>query len=210
MRFTWQGSVVTATVCTVILACRQSDAGRPPIAAGPFAGMAYVPLANGMNWVDLDGDGRDDVVFVAWRENYNAHGYTAATFYWRKDSDSLPGPTWQVMPFTDSRGLEIRDALYTSQGADCILSDFRMVRVLRPGHGAAVVVVGTREMGESYVDSQTVPFTAYEVARNTEGLAGEPTVYFRESGATASRGKYCDVGEAFVTELSIPQDTAVQ
>lgn len=45
-----------------------------------FAGMRVLPLRNGPNRLDLDGDGRFDEVFVGRRENFNAHDFSVYTF----------------------------------------------------------------------------------------------------------------------------------
>ena len=62
--------------------------------------MEVIPLHNGPNEVDLDGDGRKDLVFVAWRDNGNAHGYSHVTFYRRGDDEENP---WELVPFFDDR-----------------------------------------------------------------------------------------------------------
>ena len=39
-----------------------------------------LPLNNGLNRVDFTGDGKPDLVTIAHRENYNAHGFDVVTF----------------------------------------------------------------------------------------------------------------------------------
>ena len=176
------------------------------VARGPFAGMLVVRLRNGANDVDLDGDGGLDLVFSAWRENYNAHGYTTTRFYWQK-RDSVPGPRWQLVPFFDAKGGPEKDGFSTLEGADCILSDLRL---LRPGSSAgksALVVAATRDAGSSYVDSAAVTFTVYTLERNDRGEAGWPARRLQLTRTFRARDRYCDVGEAFVRELAIPRDT---
>src|SRR5690348_2226476 len=79
------------------------EGAKAPVASvateGPFAGYELVAISNGPNAIDLDGDGRLDQVFGAWRENFNAHGYTRSSFF-RADS---AGP-WELMPFFDENG----------------------------------------------------------------------------------------------------------
>lgn len=179
------------------------------VAHGPFAGMVVVRLRNGANDVDLDGDGGLDMVFSAWRENYNAHGYTATTFYWQK-RDSVPGPRWQLVPFFDAKGVPEKDGFATAQGADCILAD---VRLLRPGSSAGksvLVVAAARDAGQTYADSAGVTFTVYTLERNADGLAGWPARRFEVTRTFRSRDRYCDVGDAFARELAIPRDTTAE
>lgn len=202
--------LAAATALLVAGGCRlQRVPPGPPedvIASGPFAGMLVVRLRNGSNDVDLDGDGGLDLVFSAWRENYNAHSYATTTFYWQK-RDSTSGPRWQLVPFFDAKGVQSDDRLATSQGADCVLADLRLLRPGASGGRNSLVVAASRDVGRSYADTAPVTFTVYTLERNDQGLAGSPARRFQLTQTFRSRARYCDVGNAFARELGIPRDT---
>jgi hypothetical protein len=164
-----------------------------------FSTWETIPLRNGPNDIDIDGDGRMDVVFVAARDNANAHGYDLVTFYRRGNGR---GPTWQVVPFDGANGQPDLDSFRTHQGADCRLRGIAVVRKPAPAGGAITVVVGERDFGQSYADTARVTFVVYRVARTDEGTPGS-ALHFQAERTIEARSKYCDVNEAFATELGI-------
>src|SRR5437868_5471583 len=102
------------------LACQsrptQSDTAKvAAVADGPLV------LRNGENSLDLLGDGTSARVFVAWRGNFNAHGYSAVSVYVRAKSDVGDGAeNWLILPrfggpYDGDAG---RDIFTTSEGAD--------------------------------------------------------------------------------------------
>src|SRR4051812_31380643 len=59
-----------------------------------------VLLRNGPNTIALLGDSTPGLVFVSWRGNYNAHGYSVVTFSIRGHSDLDDSASiWQNVPF---------------------------------------------------------------------------------------------------------------
>jgi hypothetical protein len=126
-----------------------------------FSTWATVPLRNGPNEIDIDGDGHQDLVFVAWRDNANAHGYDRVTFYWRNSDDQ----NWQIVPFDDRSGQPGEDSFRTNQGADCRLRGIAIVRKPSPPGEAVTAVVGERDFGQSYADAANVKFGVYRIAR---------------------------------------------
>jgi hypothetical protein len=167
-----------------------------------LASAAVVPLRNGPNEVDLDGDGRLDMVFVAWRENFNAHGYSVFTFY--RSTQVAGAERWELLPFFGSTG-ETRDSFKTEEGADCLLAD---IQVLQSGGARApvMVVIGRRDFGQSFADSAKVTFTVYEMAANPDSAFGWPAKYLQARRTIRSRRTYCDVEDAFRSELHIQAD----
>jgi hypothetical protein len=161
-----------------------------------FASMAVVPLENGPNQLDLDGDGRVDLVFVAWRDNANAHGFNHVTFY--RSSPAVP--KWSLVPFFN-RDETQAFSFETFQGADCVLRDLRVLRTPSKPASPVVVVTANRPFGETFISREPVTFTVYRFARNVEGLAGRPPFFFRAAETIMSTAAYCDVGEAFKAEL---------
>jgi carbapenem resistance CarG-like protein len=164
--------------------------------------MAVVPLRNGPNQVDLDGDGRMDLVFVAWRENFNAHGFRYVTFY-RSTRDT---PAWNLVPFFKQDERADFTSFQSYHGADCTLRDIRLLRPRAVSAAPTVAVVAERQFGESFDAQEVVTFTVYRAARNREEVPGSPAFSFRAAGTIVSKAAYCDVGEAFASELGIGRE----
>jgi len=164
---------------------------------GPLNQMQMVRLTNGPNSVDLDGDGRADLVVRAWVENYNAHSYEILTFYIQKPR-ATETPL-NLVPFADSSANR-REVFRTDRGADCTLADLRL---LKPRAGPAVVVIGRRDLGASYADSLPVSFTVYRLHVHHEGEPGSPPYLFVAERSFQGPKKYCDVNDAFRAELGL-------
>lgn len=171
----------------------------PPIAS--LAKMQVMHLENGPNHLDFDGDGVPDLIFVARRENFNAHGFTLTTFYTDakldEDNDSR---TWSVVPLFEKYGKE-NDSFSTFEGADCILRDMVILRA--SSKLPVTLVTAERPLGRSFVDVQPVTFTVYRLRRNEDGVFGWPAIYFEESRRIQSAKPYCDVDTAMTRELGI-------
>jgi hypothetical protein len=161
--------------------------------------MVVVPLINGPNQLDLDGDRRMDLVFLAWRDNANAHGFNHITFY-RSGSRA---PAWNLVPFFSRDDTSTFTSFETYQGADCVLRDLRILRARNAPASPVVIVVAERRFGETFVSMEPVSFTVYRAALNADGIPGSPAFYFRAAETITSKASYCDVGEAFVSELGI-------
>lgn len=172
-------------------------------AAPTRASRRVIALKNGANAIDLLGDGTKAQVFVAWRENYNAHGHSTVAF--TVFVTSYLGDTtgvWQVVPFVGGArdGDDSREIYRTSEGADCTTGD---LRVLRREHAPIEIVIARRELGESMVDPTVVRFDYYKVAQNADGVPGWPPYYFEYSRTVSTKRPYCDVNAAFHRELGL-------
>lgn len=161
----------------------------------PFAGWVIVPLVNGPNQVDLDGDGRPDEVIVARRENGNAHDFSVFTFLAHSVSAYSDTVQWNLLPFFDGRGQEL-DALATTEGADCLLGTVWLVRESGRAGNALGVLDGDREVGESYAAPAPVRFTLYRLFVNDSGAIGSPRLSFRVQRTFRAPKPYCDVRNA--------------
>ncbi len=164
----------------------------------PLNQMKVVHLNNGANAVDLDADKRADLIVVAWRENNNAHSYDIFTFYVNNPS-SREHPL-NLVVVADSVGHGFSEAVRTELGAECVLTD---LRVLQPRVGPDFLVIARRDFGDSYSDSLPVTFTVYMLAMYDEGVPGVPPFQFVPMRTIRSNGKYCDVEHAFLTELGL-------
>ena len=178
----------------------------------PLSSMEVIPLHNGPNEVDLDGDGRKDLVFVAWRDNGNAHGYSHVAFYRHGDDEGTP---WELVPFFDDRpdrdgvrrSLRQDDSFTTTEGADGKLRAMTLLRASSDPHAPVTVVIGDREFGRSYADAARVKFVVYRLAwaKDLDGwpLEGWPPVYFDAVKTIQGKSRHSYVEEAFGSELGI-------
>ncbi|MEP6835293.1 MAG: hypothetical protein ABJB74_18050 [Gemmatimonas sp.] len=184
------------------IACSEPDAKNTAVAANVQRDSTFV-LQNGRNVVDLLGDGTPAEVFVAWRGNYNAHGFSTVSFSVKTRSD-LDDSTllWQVVPFVNGPddGTTGRVAYLTQEGADCTLGD---LRVIQHQHHTAEIVVAHRAMGESFADTATVQFYYYQLIRNTGEIAGKPPFSFTYVRTVNAKHSWCDVNTAFDHELHL-------
>lgn len=182
---------------TLLPAEMRAQGSTVPRDSAAFAGAAVIRLRNGPNPVDIAGDGSQGTVFVARRENFNAHGYSTIAFYVHANGDGLPAE-WHTIPFVGGR---YDEHLATHEGADCILTDVRIVRARR---GEPVtVIVGRRDEGDSFAAPAAVRFDVYRLVRNSESLAGEPLYRFERERTIPSGREWCDVNEAFRRELGL-------
>src|SRR5467141_2646538 len=95
-----------------------------------FSRMDVLVLNEGPNNLTLKGWPPTDLVMRAWRENFNAHGFYYYTFY-VQHPDSEDGRTrWELVPF--ATGNRFENGIATSQGADCVLRDVRVLRPKKP------------------------------------------------------------------------------
>ena len=171
-----------------------------------FRNRIAIPLKNGDNAADINGDGKDDCIFVARRENYNAHGYSQYSFYIHYKDTDAEQPLWYLVTFEDKDHSRY-DNLTTVEGADGNIQDIRVLRSDSPSDSSLTVIIGRREMGQSYADSGKVSFTVYQLCRNQEGVPGWPPFYFQESRTIFGKMKHVDINEAFSSELGISGDS---
>jgi hypothetical protein len=171
-----------------------------------------VKLHNGVNSVDVNSDGHADTIVVAWRENYNAHGFEATTIYIQEPASPAerdPKDTLHIVPIESpetKKGKHLRSELIlrSAGGADGRLQDFRLF--IDATHHAAVLITATRRFGESYADSQPVTFEYFKLTRNEDGIPGWATFRFQSYKKEKSKKPYQDVNEAFQGELEIGSD----
>jgi hypothetical protein len=172
--------------------------------AAQFKGFNVIRLKNGPNRIDINGDGVADNIFVARRENFNAHGFDLFAFYvWHKET--VIDDRWHVVPFFDEKGAEPheKEHLITFEGADCTLSDIRLLHAASSKSAPVIVIKGVREFGNSFADDAPVAFQVYELRRNKEMIVGYPPYYFELTRTIAGKKKYCDINDAFQQELGL-------
>ncbi len=187
-------------IATFLVAACGSGASKPlPITKRAGA----IQLRNGTNPTDLLGNGTESQVIVAWRGNYNAHGFSTATFLVHATSD-LGDSTgiWQIVPFLGgpNDGATGREQFTTMEGADCTLRDIRVVML---DTMPVSVTIATRDFGASFADSAPVRFDRYILTRNNEGMVGLPPFYFAHAGFEMAKRWYCDVNQALAVERQL-------
>jgi hypothetical protein len=176
------------------------------IKSGPFAGMVLVMLHEGSNELYLEGNRVLDLVFRAWRENGNAHGFNVTTFYrhahYDADRFSPASDRWELVPFFDATPPKGVDSYRNSMGADCVLEDLFLLRPAPAANKPTMAVIAKREFGETFVSSMPVSFDIYELKKEPVTV-GRPEVFFERVRTAKSVGNYCDVADAMNTELGV-------
>ena len=184
----------------LILGCITSCEGARRTADVP---SHVIRLKNGPNQFELTGTGQAAGAFVAYRDNFNAHGYSVVSFYARgrgpKDTD---GP-WLLVPIVGGpNGPQWPGGVFTtSEGADCMLRDLRLYRATK--NDPIEVLVATREFGMSFTDTAAVRFDVYHVAVNSDGEVGVPLYSIVWDHSFPAKHQYCDVNTAFEQELKL-------
>jgi len=177
--------------------------------AGMDPDLKLVRLHNGINSIDLTGDGKADSVVVAERDNFNAHSYEVSTVYvWTAPSKWDPNQL-HVVPIERTADELKKDeperlSVISGGGADCMLHDFRLFR--NDKNKSVILITADRDFGDSLTDSQHVTFKYYKLMKNLEGIPGWPAFYFKQCNEYVPKAKYCDVDVAFQKELGVPSD----
>ena len=125
------------------------------------AADVLVAIPDGISRTDLDGDGRQEIVVRAWRENFNAHGFFVLSFYFEQPDRQVsvggrPSPaSLGVIPIERSDREGFANSVLTEQGAECMLRDFRLLR----SRGDVMQLRAERRLGTEYNHAQPVLFT---------------------------------------------------
>jgi hypothetical protein len=166
-------------------------------AASLLDDYTVVKLEYGENRIDFNNDGVPDLVVVGHRENFNAHDYDVISFYVNESRDEHR--RLAVVPMFDHDKESV--TLAAAGGADCRLHDFRL---LRPKHGnQSLLIVADRKMSDSFFEDNTVTFSYFRLERNSAESVGWPYLYFNLSEVRQAEAKYCDVNQAFRSELGL-------
>jgi hypothetical protein len=174
-------------------------------AQGAERRLVVVQLYNGFNVVDLLGGGSRGQVVVSRREHFDGTGYSTALFQVRAPvdvADTTSATEWRVIPFFGPDERVGGDDLFRSAESDgCASVDLRGVRI---GVGRPVqLVVARRALGATPAEPTAVRFEFYELRANVERVPATPQWYFQRVRGERSRGRYCDVNDAFARELGV-------
>ena len=101
-------SLRSGTLLLVVILLASEKSVGVAAAADGFDNMTVLAIVNGPSEIDLDGDGRKDLVFSARRKNFNAHAYSHITFY---RATGGTNPRWELIPFFDRKDVPTVDWL---------------------------------------------------------------------------------------------------
>ena len=204
--------IIVLFLAVSVAAVFQAPAPQPKAAAGDviksglFAGMVLVTLHEGSNELYLEGNRVLDMVFRAWRENGNAHGFHLTTFYrhahYDADRFAPASDRWELIPFFDSTPPKEVDSYRSFMGADCVLEDLFLMRPAPATHKPTMAVIARREFGDTFLSEMPVSFDIYELKKEPVTL-GHPAVFFENVRTVRSVEKYCDVADAMNRELGV-------
>ncbi len=146
-------------------------------------------IKNGINYIDLNGDGNKDMVVCGHRHNISAHSFQVCTIYiyspLKFDREILK---WQIVTIKDREETYV---ITTNEGADCVLRDIRLVKL--KDDNKDYLVIAERLPTEIYTDKEFVVFKFYRLYKDDL----ENRYIYEKMFEKRSNKKYCDVNEAF-------------
>jgi hypothetical protein len=158
-------------------------------------------ISNGVNYLDLDGDGEKDVVVKGYRNNISAHMFSVISFYLSKkinNQERLDIKRLEVISIGHVPDKE-EYQLFTHEGADCILRDFRLVKIKNSKKVYLIKVERYLSGEKTYADDDVIKFTIYELQYDDL----ENRFFYSKIKEFNSTRKYCDVNKALKHELGI-------
>ncbi|MCB1650746.1 MAG: hypothetical protein KDI46_01705 [Alphaproteobacteria bacterium] len=144
-------------------------------------------IPGGMSPIDLDGDGVDEIVVKAWRDNFNAHGFYVVSFYKEDENKRL-----NIIPVEQDDG-GFSEILRLYPAAECWISDIRV--------DPDFLTLYQKTDYKTIQDKSRVNAYFYKLKENKEGIPGLPEWYFEKKYKVQSKGEYCDVREAIEAEI---------
>ena len=147
-----------------------------------FAEVIY--LSYGANLVDIDNDGREDLIVKTRGETLNAHPFDRYLISYQNEKE---------MFYEVPLGNTFRYEFMTHEGADCVLRDYLFER----DDKGFVVKKFERAFGENYADKKPVKVTTYRFVNSYERKdllsAGMPPCFFNKEESSTTEKAYCDV-----------------
>ena len=146
-------------------------------------------LNYGANPVDINGDGKLDLIVKVRWENGNAHSFDKYLISILQ-KDGYGNPQFIEVPLGESAKYSIR----SYEGADCILTDYKFEI---DNNKRLKVTKFARDFGKSFFDKQPVTITTYllKYAHEEYELVtpGQPNFYLKQVSETKTKQNYCDV-----------------
>ena len=158
-------------------------------------------ISNGINYLDLDGDGEKDIIVKGYRNNISAHVFSVISFYSSRKADNQGKSNIKRLDIISIGQLPNKEEyqLFTHEGADCILRDFRLVKIKNSKKVYLIKAERYLSGGKTYADEDIIKFTIYELQYDDT----DDRFFFNKINEFGSTRKYCDVNEAFKQELGI-------
>jgi hypothetical protein len=154
------------------------------------------PIEFGITHLDIVANGRADVVVKA-DVPRSAHSEFIYTFYF-SEVDSLSGKSvLNLLRIKRDKGWDYY--VTTRGGIECILKEIRLTKI-SPDYKGLQLIIAERGFG-SYVEKRGVTFKFYRLS--LDRVDGVPLYFFEEYKKVSPKRRYCDVNEAFKTELGL-------
>lgn len=148
-------------------------------------------LKNGINTIDLNADGVQDMVVSGYRNNGTAHVFNYYTFYvFDKDFKKNYTQPWNIVEILGNEKYNIK----TDEGADGKLVD---AFFLKNAKGQNQLILAEREFGESFADSGRVKFSYYDLTFDND----DRRFVYKLKSDRFSIHKYVDVINAAAKEF---------
>lgn len=189
-------------------ALQEAAAGNGAAATRPLS------LAFGPNAVDLNGDGRKDLILKSWHERHNASGHIVYQFLinsgakaplfieQRPEMPPRRGDLWEVVMIRDPERGHEKPVLMEEESGQCTL---RAAVVFPAGKGAqegAVLAVAEKRGFEDFIESLPVNIDLYALITDGDDVAGQPEYRFERLQNVMTKGSYCDARRALMTFLA--------
>jgi len=189
---------IIAAVLALMVIAAPSRAAEPM-----FPKAEVVELKNGVNSIDLDGDGVLDMVIRA-RQHALGAGRHLDTYIFLVKVDTGERWEWNLIGL-DKPSFGGYSYDFDAYGDDeCMSRDLRLLSNGDDRRNRFTLISAIRELGRHQYDDDRVRFYLYElVDTNTMKLLDFPQYEFFLKQVITTERKYCDVGRAFLEELGI-------
>uniref|UniRef100_A0A7C2V6F9 VCBS repeat-containing protein n=1 Tax=Hydrogenobacter sp. TaxID=2152829 RepID=A0A7C2V6F9_9AQUI len=163
--------------------------------------VEIIQIKNGTNYIDLNGDGRKDMVISGHRSHITTHRFQAYTIYIYRPEYKVENKSykWHIVAISDDPKDVSKEtySIFTKEGADCVLRDIRFVRL--KGESLPFLVVAERlfTSKDTYASRNFVIFKFYKLFLDDV----EDRYVYKKTCELKSKKKYCDVNKAFLEEL---------
>jgi hypothetical protein len=157
------------------------------------AKMSISSIPEGITEVDFDGDGTNELLVKARRENFNSHSYDFITVY-KKTADGKFVVVPFIIPEYKNFKRIVRDYLQTRFNSEwgC---EIRIFALSRPKSGTGKIVEAEQEGKPMKPHGKTFPvgFRTYEFHHDQTQSPGTPEWYFSGSKLTWVGSGQCDL-----------------
>lgn len=165
-------------------------------AAGAAGEMKAVRLKEGINYLDVNGDGIKDLVISAQFDNNTSHINHAMTIYIRK-----PDGGYSIVPVPDDSGFSWFD--FSLSASVIQISSYQLYQAARGYYIVRADKLTGGEYGDDAAERLPVKFTRYALAENHD-IPGQPLYTWQQRAVWISAQRYEDADQA-LAEIHFPQ-----